>query len=153
VRSPVELLRDADVPFRVHQHDAVATVAEILVALPFPAHEHVKTLAFEADGHIALAALRGGDRLRYGPLARALGVARDRIVPLSPNRVRDELGLEPGGVCPLVDDPAVTVVADRRVLDLARAFCGSGRPDATIELAAADLVRVSGAIVADLAAD
>jgi prolyl-tRNA editing enzyme YbaK/EbsC (Cys-tRNA(Pro) deacylase) len=152
VRTPVELLRDAGVPFTLHEHVPVATVAEILVALPFPADEHVKTLAFEADGRIVLVALRGSDRIRYGPLARALGVARDRVTALPPERVRAELGLEPGGVCPLVDDPAVTVVADRRVLELERAFCGSGRSDATIEVAAADLVRVSGAVAVDLAA-
>lgn len=152
MRTPVELLRDAGAPFTLHEHVPVATVAEILVALPFPADEHVKTLAFEADGRIVLVALRGSDRIRYGPLARALGVARDRVTALPPERVRAELGLEPGGVCPLVDDQAVTVVADRRVLELERAFCGSGRSDATIEVAAADLVRVSGAVAVDLAA-
>jgi Cys-tRNA(Pro)/Cys-tRNA(Cys) deacylase len=151
VRTPAELLHEAGVAFTVHEHVPVATVAEILVALPFPAEEHVKTLVFDADGRVALAALRGSDRLRYGPLARALGVPRDKLVALPPDRVRAELGLEPGGVCPLVDDPGVVVVVDRQVLDLERAFCGSGRTDATLELSAADLVRVSGARVADLA--
>ncbi len=149
-RTPEQILRDNGVPFVVHEHVPVATVAEILDALPFPAEEHVKTLAFDADGRVALAALRGSDRIRYGPLARALGVARDRLVPLPPERVRDELGLEPGGVCPLVD--GADVVVDRRVLDLGRAFCGSGRTDASLELTATDLVRVSGARVADLTA-
>jgi prolyl-tRNA editing enzyme YbaK/EbsC (Cys-tRNA(Pro) deacylase) len=45
------------------------------------------------------------------------------------------------------------VLVDRRVLELPRAFCGSGRNDATLELAPADLVRASGAEVADLAKD
>jgi prolyl-tRNA editing enzyme YbaK/EbsC (Cys-tRNA(Pro) deacylase) len=67
--------------------------------------------------------------------------------------VRAELGLEPGGVCPLVDDPKVTVLLDDRVLDLRRAFCGSGRYDATLELAPGDLARASGAVVADRARD
>ena len=139
--------------FVLHDHVPVSTVAEILVALPFPAEEHVKTLAFEADGRVALAAVRGGDRIHYGKLARALGVARDRIAPLAPERVRSELGLEPGGVCPLVDRPGVACSSTGRVLDLPRAFCGSGRNDATLELAPADLVRASGAEVVDLAKD
>jgi Cys-tRNA(Pro)/Cys-tRNA(Cys) deacylase len=151
-RTPEAILRDAGVPFALHEHVPVATVAEILVALPFPAEEHVKTLAFTADGGIVLAALRGSDRLQFGRLARALGVGRDRIVPLPPERVREELGLEPGGVCPLVDGD-VTVLADRRVLDLPRVFCGSGRNDATLELAPADLVAASRATVTELAAD
>jgi Cys-tRNA(Pro)/Cys-tRNA(Cys) deacylase len=151
-RTPEAILRDAGIPFVVHEHTPVATVAEIVVALPFPAEEHVKTLAFTADGAVVLAALRGSDRLQFGRLARALGVGRDRIAPLAPERVREELGLEPGGVCPLVDGD-VMVLADRRVLDLPRVFCGSGRNDATLELAPADLVAASRATVTELAAD
>jgi Cys-tRNA(Pro)/Cys-tRNA(Cys) deacylase len=151
-RSPVEILRDAGVPFLLYEHVPVATVAEILEALPFPAEEHVKTLALAADGRVVLAALRGSDRLQFGRLARAVGVARDRIFPLPPERVEAELGLQPGGVCPITD-AEVTVIVDERVLELPRAFCGSGRSDATLELAPADLVRASKATIADLAAD
>ena len=152
-RSPEEILGDAGIPFAVHDHEPVATVAEIVVALPFPAEDHVKTLAFTAGDRIVLAALRGSDRLQFGRLARALGVGRDRIAALAPEHVRDELGLEPGGVCPLVDRDDVTVLVDRHVLDRPRVFCGSGRNDATLELAPADLVAASRAAVADLAAD
>ena len=152
-RTPEAILRDAGIPFALHEHAPVATVAEIVVALPFLAEEHVKTLAFTADGAVVLAALRGSDRLQFGRLARALGVGRDRIAPLSPERVREELGLEPGGVCPLVDRDDVTVLVDRRVLDLPRVFCGSGRNDATFELAPADLVAASRATLSELAAD
>ncbi len=153
MRTPEEILRNAGTAFRVHEHVPVATVAEILEALPFPAEEHVKALAFDTGDGIALAALRAGDRLQFGKLARALGVGRDRLKPLPPERVRDELGLEPGGVCPLVDHDGVAVVVDRRVLDLPRAFCGSGRNDATLELTPVDLVTASRAKVADIADD
>jgi Cys-tRNA(Pro)/Cys-tRNA(Cys) deacylase len=151
--TPVEILRARGVPFELHPHVPVSSVAEILEALPFPLEEHVKTLAFDAEGRLALAAVRGADRIHYGKLARALGVARDRIAPLSPDRVRAELGLEPGGVCPLVDDPHIAVLVDRRVLELPRAFCGSGRNDTTLELDPADLARASDAEVVDLAKD
>lgn len=151
-RSPEEILRAAGVAFTVHEHVPVATVTEILDALPFPAEEHVKTLAFEASGQIALAGLRGSDRIAYGKLARALGVARDRISPLAPRRVREELGLEPGGVCLLVDRDDVTRIVDERVLELEWVFTGSGRNDATLGLAAADLIAAAaGAAIADIA--
>jgi Cys-tRNA(Pro)/Cys-tRNA(Cys) deacylase len=152
-RTPVEILRGAGVPYAVHEHAPVATVAEILVALPFPAGEHVKTLAVEANGTIALAALRGDARLQFGKLARALGVGRDRIAPLARDRVPAELGLEPGGVCPLVDRDDVRVLVDRRVLALERCFCGSGRSDATLEVEPAGLVAAARAEVVDLAAE
>jgi Cys-tRNA(Pro)/Cys-tRNA(Cys) deacylase len=152
-RSPVEILRDAGIPFVLHEHRPVETVAEILEALPFPAEQHVKTLVFAADDRIVLAALRGSDRLQFGRLARAAGVGRDRISPLPPERVEKELGLQPGGVCPIVDDQGPLVLVDGRVLELPLVFCGSGRNDATIELAAADLVTASRAVVAELVAD
>ena len=152
MRTPEEILRDAGIEFRIHEHEPVATVAEILHALPFPAEEHLKTLALAAGGRVVLAALRGSDRLQFGRLARAAGVGRDRISPLPPERVQAELGLEPGGVCPLVDVD-VTVLVDARVLALPRVFCGSGRNDATLELSAADLVTASRATVVALAAD
>lgn len=139
-------------PFAVHAHGPVATVADIIQALPFPAEEHVKTLAVDADGDVVLVCLRGGDRLAFGRLARALGVARDRLRPMPSERVRTELGMEPGGVCPLAD-VAVRCVADSAVALLDRAFCGSGRTDATFELAAADLLRVTRAELADVRVD
>lgn len=151
-RTPAEILRDAGVRYAVHEHVPVASVAEIVEALPFPASQHVKTLAVVADGGIALAALRGDDRIHFGKLARALGVGRDRIRPLPAALVRAELGLEPGGVCPLVDRADVTVLVDTRVLELERCFCGSGRSDATLELATLDLVAASRGRPADLAA-
>jgi len=150
-RTPEQILRAAGVEFTVHEHVPVATVAEILDALPYPAEEHVKTLAFDADGQIALVGLRGSDRVAYGKLARALGVARDKLAPLSPERVREELGLEPGGVCLLIDRDDVRRVVDVRVAALDRAFTGSGRNDASFELAAADLIATSGAEVAEIA--
>lgn len=60
--------------------------------------------------------------------------------------------MDPGGVCPLPDSD-VRCVADTAVAALDRAFCGSGRVDATLELAAADLLRVARAELADIRAD
>lgn len=151
MRTPEEILRAAGVEFTVHDHVPLLTVAEILEALPYPAEEHVKTLAFDADGRIALAGLRGSDRIAYGKLARALGCARDKLAPLPPERVREELGLEPGGVCLLVDRDDVRRVVDTRVAELDRAFTGSGRNDASFELQAADLIAAADADVVDLA--
>jgi len=50
-------------------------------------------------------------------------------------------------------DPGVTVVFDSAVPAMGRVFCGSGRADHTLEVDAADLVRVApNAVVADIAA-
>ena len=110
----------------------MATVAEILVALPFPAEEHVKTLRVHGRRRRRRSLpLRGSDRLQFGRLARALGVAGTGSCQLPPERVREELGLEPGGVCPLVDRDDVTVrLSNRRVLDAA-ARCSAAPAETT----------------------
>lgn len=148
--TPEELLRAAGVEFRVHEHEPVRTVADVVALLPFPAEQHVKALALDAGGRIALVGLRGCDRVAHGPLARALGVARDRVRPLARERVVAELGMEPGGVC-LLSAADVVVVADVRVAQLAPAYFGSGRTNATIEAQGADLVRAARAALAEIA--
>jgi prolyl-tRNA editing enzyme YbaK/EbsC (Cys-tRNA(Pro) deacylase) len=54
-----------------------------------------------------------------------------------------------GRVCPLAD--GATVLVDRQVLALERAFCGSGRNDATLEVSPAGLVAAAGATLTELA--
>jgi prolyl-tRNA editing enzyme YbaK/EbsC (Cys-tRNA(Pro) deacylase) len=55
----------------------------------------------------------------------------------------------PGGVVPLPIHGA-SVVFDQRVMELGTIYCGSGRTDATLEILAADLVRIAGGRSADL---
>jgi Cys-tRNA(Pro)/Cys-tRNA(Cys) deacylase len=148
-RTPEEILRAAGVAFTVHEHEPVRTFAESLERLPFPAEAMVKTLAAETGGELVLVALRGADRLHFGKLARALGVGRDTLKAVTPAGLEVELGFEVGAVSLLTDFPAARLV-DEAVLALGTVFTGSGRTDRTIEVAAADLVRVSGALPAEL---
>jgi prolyl-tRNA editing enzyme YbaK/EbsC (Cys-tRNA(Pro) deacylase) len=64
----------------------------------------------------------------------------------------DLLGVDPGFESVLTDADVARFV-DERVLRLSKALVGSGRNDRLYELAPADLVAVSGATVADLAAE
>jgi Cys-tRNA(Pro)/Cys-tRNA(Cys) deacylase len=56
----------------------------------------------------------------------------------------------PGGVAPLPINGA-TVLFDRQVLDIDVVFCGTGRTDATLEIAAGDLFTIAGGRAADVA--
>jgi len=60
--------------------------------------------------------------------------------------------MEPGGVGPVCDDPAVQLVLDSGLAGTL--FCGSGLPEVSVELLAADLARVSPtALFGDLCGD
>ena len=148
-RTPEEILRAAGVAFVVHEHEPVRTYAESVERLPFPADAMVKTLALETGGELVLAALRGGDRVHFGKLAKALGVGRDTMNAVTAAALEVELGFEVGAVSLLTDFPAARLV-DEAVLALGTIYTGSGRADRTLELAAADLVRVSDATPAVL---
>lgn len=148
-RTPEEILRAAGVAFTVHEHEPVRTYAESLARLPFPPGALVKTLAVETGGELVLAALLAADRVHFGKLARALGVGRSTLNAVSEAALDVELGFEVGAVSLLTDFPAACLV-DEAVLVLDTVYTGSGRTGRTIELAAADLVRVSGATVAEL---
>lgn len=144
----------AGVPHRLHHHPPARTEAELHLT-GLDVDTSAKTLAFSLpEGRFALAAIPGRGRLRYGNLARALGVPRSALRPTQPEELR-ELGMEPGGVTPVCVDPRVTRVLDRSLLAHAVLYCGSGSPEISVELSAADLASLSPAttVLADLCGD
>lgn len=135
------------VPFVLHAHPATRTIAEADHNLDFDICRIVKTIAFALrDGRLVLAALRGTRRVDYPGLAGLFGVNRRQLAALSPQAVQGRLGVAPGGVSPLLPLPeAAELVVDEDVLTIAPTlYCGTGRPDRTVEIAPADLLRLCG---------
>lgn len=146
------VLARAGVPHQLHEHPAARTGADLhLTGLDVTTS--AKTLAFELpDGRAVLAAIPGRARLRYGDLARSLGIPRSALRPLGVDALA-RLGMEPGGVTPVCTDPSTVLVIDRALLTHEVLYCGSGSPTVTVELATADLLAlVPDAILADLTA-
>lgn len=137
------ILAAAGADFRVHHHPPVRTAEDIRSLTGFSIERSVKVMVFTTDEQqVVLAAFPGQARLRYGQLAAALGVRRKALTPAGTDVLR-RMGMEPGGVSPVCADPDVTVVLDSAVPGMGRVFCGSGRADHTLEVAAADLVRLA----------
>ncbi|MFH1026854.1 MAG: YbaK/EbsC family protein [Pseudomonadota bacterium] len=141
----VEIVKQSSVPFVVHEHAPVRTMEDATQNLSFEIARIVKTVAFRTrNGGIVLAVLRGTGRVDYPRLATLVGVNRRDLVSLSPEEVRELLRVEPGSVSPLSLLGEVAVFIDDDLLAiLPTIYCGIGRSDRTLEIAAADLVRLT----------
>ncbi|HBG05402.1 MAG TPA: deacylase [Geobacter sp.] len=142
----VEIVELSGVPFILHAHAATRTVEDAAQNLSFDVARIVKTVAFRTrNGGLVLAALRGTRRVDYPRLAALVGVNRRDLTSLSPEEVRELLGVEPGSVSPLPLREDIAVLIDDDVMTiLPTIYCGIGRPDRTLEMAPDDLVRLTG---------
>ena len=137
--------------FTVHRHQALISAQDFKTHLPFDPEAMVKTLVFRLpDGGYALAVLRAFARLDYKKLADALGVRRADLRAAEPDDVAHDLGFDIGGVCPITDLAAAKVLIDPNVGDLGKVYCGTGRNTSTLEIAAEDLIRISGGALATI---
>jgi len=141
-----DILTKSGVPFVIHAHEAMRTVEDMARDPLFDLTRIVKTVAFRTrDNGIVLAAVRGNRRVDYPRLATLLGINRRDLSPLSPEEVRELLGVEPGSVSPVSARNDVVVLIDEEVLTIIPTlYCGIGRPDRTLEIAPEDLVQISG---------
>lgn len=148
--APIRTLEALGVPFRLHEHPPARNFDELhLTGLDIDSS--AKTLAFVlADGTIALAAIPGRARLRYGQLAAALGVPRASLRHAGPDDLT-RLDMTPGGVSPVSHATGVRLVLDASLADLGVLYCGGGRPELSIELTPAALLQaMPDALLADL---
>jgi Cys-tRNA(Pro)/Cys-tRNA(Cys) deacylase len=142
----VKIIEQSGLPFVLHEHTPIRTMEDASQNLSFDVARIVKTVAFRTrNGGLVLAALRGTVRVDYSKLAVLVGVNRRDLAPLSPEEVRELLGVEPGSVSPLPLREDTAVFIDDDVLTITPTiYCGIGRPDRTLEIAPSELVRLNG---------
>jgi Cys-tRNA(Pro)/Cys-tRNA(Cys) deacylase len=141
----IDTVERSGVPFVLHEHEATRTVDDAARNLSFEVARIVKTVAFRTrGGGIVLAALRGIRRVDYARLAALAGVKRRELAALSPQEVRDLLGVEPGSVSPVpLREGAAVFIDDDVFTILPTLYCGIGRSDRTLEIAPAELLRLT----------
>jgi Cys-tRNA(Pro)/Cys-tRNA(Cys) deacylase len=138
--------------YRIHEHAPSVTIQDADAHLNFPVEQLLKTIAFRVKNRgWALAALCGYAQVDYKRLAAAVGVSRDKLMRLSPEEVRTDLGYELGGVAPFAPNAQTEVLIDSAALGWPVVYCGIGRNDRTLEIAPRLLAQVAGARVAGLA--
>jgi Cys-tRNA(Pro) deacylase len=128
------------------------TVALAAAAIGVADKAILKTLVFVAsDGRCVAAIACGTGRIDRRKLAAAIGVSSVKMAP--PEVILRATGYPAGGVAPVGHVEPITVVIDRRVMELPEAWGGGGDERLLLRLRPADIRRLTGATNADLLPD
>lgn len=146
-------LSRAGVPFKVHpyrHHPATTSYGqEAAAALGVPETRIYKTLLVEVDGPgLTVAVLPVADQLDLKALASAMGARRARLA--DPEVAARATGYVVGGISPVGQRRTHPTVVDTAVTELPTVFVSAGRRGLQVELAPADLLRVTRARTAPL---
>jgi len=142
-------LDKAGVAYRVHAytHDAGAAYGpEAAAAIGIEPARVFKTLVAEVDGALTVAIVPVTAKLDLKALAAAVGGKRAKMAEVT--AAERATGYVAGGISPLGQRKRLPTVLDTSAEGFATVFCSAGRRGLEIELAPADLVRLTGAKVA-----
>ena len=153
--EPVErvaaVLRAQAVDARLEEFREGSPTAEAAArAVGCTLEEIVKSLVFMCDGRAVLALVPGDRRADPLRVAAAAGAATARVA--RPPEVVEATGFEPGGVAPFPAPNVSRVFIDRTLAAHELVWVGAGSDSHMAGLAAADLIRLAKAEIADLAA-
>ena len=142
-------LDKAGVAYRVHAyaHDAGAAYGpEAAAAMGIEPARVFKTLVAEVDGALTVAIVPVAAKLDLKALAAAVGGKRAKMADVT--AAERATGYVAGGISPLGQRKRLPTVLDTSAEGFATVFCSAGRRGLEIELAPADLVRLTEAKVA-----
>jgi Cys-tRNA(Pro)/Cys-tRNA(Cys) deacylase len=132
----------------IHKPETVHT-ADAAKAAGVEIERLTKNLVSETDeGEYVLLIVPGNRRVNLKAAAKALGVRRVKLVPFE--RAEEISGYPPGGTPSVGHKVFMRTVIDRSLLDYETIYCGGGSRDRLLELRTRDVLRLSGAIVADV---
>lgn len=145
-------LTKAGVPFTAHsyQHESSAASfgAEAAEALGVEQERVFKTLLADVDGKLAVAVVPVSGSLDLKALASAVGGKKAAMA--DPAAAERSTGYVLGGISPLGQRKPLRTVVDESALEFETVFCSGGRRGFEIELAPADLVRLTAAVTASI---
>ena len=109
-----------------------------------------KTLVAEVDGALAVGVVPVTGQLDLKGLAAALKGKKAKMAEVA--AAERATGYVAGGISPLGQKKRLPVVVDSSVLEFDTVFCSAGRRGLEVEIAPADLVKLTGAVVAPISA-
>ncbi|NLA66197.1 MAG: Cys-tRNA(Pro) deacylase [Leucobacter sp.] len=136
---------------REYQHDPTVTEfgAEAVTALGVSADQVFKTLLVEADGSLVVGIVPVAGLLDLKALAGAIGARK--AVMADPKLAERKTGYVVGGISPLGQRTVLPTVLDATALQFTTVLVSGGRRGLDLELAPAELVRATNAVIADIA--
>ncbi|WP_067970763.1 aminoacyl-tRNA deacylase [Mycolicibacter icosiumassiliensis] len=150
----------AQVPYEVlryqHEPDQRAFGAEAVEQLATEGPDGVrpeqifKTLVVAVPRGLAVAVLPVPAKLSFKAVAAALGAPKAAMA--DPAAAQRATGYVLGGISPLGQRKALPTVVDASALGFDRLLCSAGQRGWDVALAPADLIRLTGAITADIQA-
>lgn len=142
----------AGIPFTAHTyaHDPATTNygLEAATALGLDPDRVFKTLLAEADGRLVVGIVPVTGMLDLKSLAAAVGAKRAQMA--EPAVAERKTGYVVGGISPLGQKVALPTVLDETASLWDTIFVSGGRRGFDIELAPADLLRLTGGQLADI---
>lgn len=146
-------LAAAGVAFTLHpyEHDPTADSygEEAARALGVPPERVLKTLVADVDGTLTVAVVPVAGTLDLKALAAATGGKRAAMA--APADAERATGYVVGGISPLGQRRRLRTVVDSGALGHPSVHVSAGRRGLQVELATADLVRLTGAVTAPIA--
>jgi Cys-tRNA(Pro)/Cys-tRNA(Cys) deacylase len=142
-------LDKAGVPYRVHAYTHGARAAygpEAAEALGIEPGRVFKTLVADVDGALTVAIVPVAAKLDLKALAAAVGGKRAKMAEIT--AAERATGYVAGGISPLGQRKRLPTVLDTSAEAFETLFCSAGRRGLEIELAPADLARLTGALLA-----
>lgn len=137
----------------VYAHDPANTDygREAATVLGVDAEQVFKTLVVDVDGRLVVGVVPVTGKLDLGALASA--VHGKRATMADPALAQRKTGYLVGGISPVGQKSALLTVIDETVELFDTVFVSGGQRGFDIELAPADLIRITGATLAPIARD
>jgi prolyl-tRNA editing enzyme YbaK/EbsC (Cys-tRNA(Pro) deacylase) len=138
------------VDLRVRRFPAGTRTAEDAArAIGVQVGQIVKSLVFRAGAETLVVLCSGAARVAEAKLAVAAGAGMVRRA--TADEAKEATGYAIGGVPPFGHTNACRILCDRGLLPFDEVWAACGLPDAVFAITPADLVRLSGASVVDVA--
>ena len=109
-----------------------------------------KTLVAEVDGRLAVGVVPVTGQLDLKALAAALGGKKAKMAEVA--AAERATGYVAGGISPLGQKKRLPLVLDASAEGFDTVYCSAGRRGLEVELAPADLLRLTGGVVAPISA-
>jgi prolyl-tRNA editing enzyme YbaK/EbsC (Cys-tRNA(Pro) deacylase) len=130
--------------------DGTRTAEDAARAVGVEVGQIVKSLVFSVSGETVLALVSGSNRLGEPALALASGDETAPVGRLDADAVRAATGFAVGGVPPFGHRERLRTFVDRDLLSYDTVWAAAGTPRHVFSTTTDDLVRITGATVADL---